>query len=386
MLLYTKVARPWWLNRAGNDLETAHDRAFAVLDRLERYPGMLRLIETTRCRSLGQTIGGVYFPNPVGPGAGLNKNGLGMRSLGALCGFGFLEIGSVLPLPQPGNPRPRLVELPLDRALINWMGFDSDGMEALYPRLLAYHRTHPIPVLLNMSKNLSTKVEDATDDILRVFNRLHALVDGFVINPSSPNTPGLRRLQGRELLTHVVATIRGRIAEIARLTLTPEKPCFVKISPDLTLSELDDIIEVALEFRVTGLVVTNTTIRREGLRTLSPPTVGGLSGKPLLHEAFRMVRHVNAETGGRLVVIGCGGISSAAEAYTMVRGGCSLVEVLTSLVRENPLLPHHIRRGLCTAATRAVSLIDSGRSRHWPRSRSRSSKVCSTSRSVFDRQ
>jgi len=298
--------------------------------------------------SLPIRLWGREFPNPVGLAAGFDKNAEVADAMLRL-GFGFVEIGSVTPLPQPGNPRPRLFRLPEDQAVINRMGFNNEGLDAVARRLAARRPTgdgRSGIVGANLGKNKLT--EDAAADYEKGIRALAPLADYLVINVSSPNTPGLRALQGRAPLEALVARCRGALGGVAS-----PPPLLLKIAPDLTAEDLRDIAETALAGGLDGLIVSNTTIARpDGLKSPHQGETGGLSGAPLFEPSTRMLGEVFRLTGGRLPLIGVGGIASAAQAYAKIRAGASLLQLYSALVYQGPGLVGEINRGLAALLRR----------------------------------
>ncbi len=282
--------------------------------------------------SLHRDVFGLNFKNPVGLGAGFDKNALYIRELEML-GFGFVEIGTVTPQPQSGNDAPRVFRLPKDKALINRMGFNNNGVKAVAARLRVTDRN--IIIGGNIGKNKVTPNEDAWKDYELCFNELFDCVDYFVVNVSSPNTPGLRELQERAALEKIL----GHLQTINRAKRKP-KPLLLKIAPDLTMAQLDEIISLATEIELDGLVATNTTISREGLQTdqqqVNDIGAGGLSGAPLKNRSTQMVQYIHNVTNGRLPVIASGGIFTGADAKQKLDAGASLVQVWTGFVYEGP--------------------------------------------------
>lgn len=300
---------------------------------------------------------GRRFANPVGLAAGFDKNARVWRQ-GAHLGFGFVEVGSVTPRPQAGNPRPRLFRLAKDRAVINRMGFNNDGVEAMVRRLSARRsaRDGALPLGINLGKNKETA--DAAADYEIGARRLGPLADYVVINVSSPNTPGLRALQGKEPLAQLIERTHGALAEACG---PAAPPLLLKIAPDLTDQDLADIAAVALEGRLGGLIATNTTTwRPAGLDPRYAPEAGGLSGQPLFALSTEILRRLYRLTGGRLPIIGVGGISSGVEAYAKIRAGASLVQLYSALVFEGPGLVARIKRELleCLDRDRLASVHD----------------------------
>jgi dihydroorotate dehydrogenase len=295
---------------------------------------------------LSRELFGLRFSNPIGLGAGFDKNAVYLDELATL-GFGFVEIGTVTPLPQPGNDAPRLFRLPKDKALINRMGFNNNGVKAVRGRLEQWRKNgnnQDLVVGGNIGKNKVTGNEDAWMDYATCFSELYETVDYFVVNVSSPNTPGLRELQDKDSLRKILSTLQDLNA--ARSS----KPLLLKIAPDLTQHQLDDIIALSAEVALSGLVATNTTISREGLAT-DPRTVarignGGLSGKPLRQRSSEVVEYIVRQTSGSMPVIASGGIFSGADAFEKFQAGASLVQVWTGFIYEGPSIAKNICRYL----------------------------------------
>ena len=291
---------------------------------------------------LERQVFGLPFKNPVGLGAGFDKNALFIKEL-ATIGFGFAEIGTVTPLPQIGNDKPRLFRLPKDKAIINRMGFNNDGVKAVAARLRAAKKN--IIVGGNIGKNKTTPNHDAWKDYEICLNELFDCVDYFVVNVSSPNTPGLRELQEKsflqKILNHLQNINHGRINT---------KPLLLKIAPDLTVGQLDDIIELSHEVKLSGLVATNTTISRKGLHTdkesVAQIGAGGVSGMPLKEKSTQIIKYINRQTNGSLPVIASGGIFSGNDAKEKLAAGASLVQIWTGFIYEGPAIVKNICRDL----------------------------------------
>ncbi|MEO5564802.1 MAG: quinone-dependent dihydroorotate dehydrogenase [Chitinophagaceae bacterium] len=303
------------------------------------------------------SIGQLQVKNPVGLGAGFDKNAKYLRELEAL-GFGFVEIGTVTPLPQAGNDKPRLFRLPEDNALINRMGFNNDGVDKIAKRLSKWRDRHqsethsPLTIhhsrLIiggNIGKNKITPNEDAWKDYEICFKELHPYVDYFVVNVSSPNTPGLRELQEKEslrkILLHLQMINNGKAVS---------KPILLKIAPDLTKEQIDDVIDLAMEIKLDGIVATNTTISREKLATdsaqLTTIGAGGLSGGPLKERSTEIVRYISEKTGGQVPLIASGGIFNGQDAKEKLDAGASLVQVWTGFIYEGPGIVKNICKTL----------------------------------------
>jgi dihydroorotate dehydrogenase len=286
---------------------------------------------------LAVTLAGLSFPNPVGLAAGYDKNATVIGPL-SRAGFGFIEVGAATPLPQPGNPKPRLFRLTEDRAAINRFGFNNDGMEAIATRLAARARTN-VPVGLNLGANKTS--DNRAGDFARVLAHCGPHVDFATVNVSSPNTEKLRDLQGPAALK---ALLEGVME--ARATLATPIPVFLKIAPDLTEDELSQIADVALAAGLAGIIATNTTLNRDGLRSRHAGEQGGLSGAPLFERSTRVLARLSALTEGRLPLIGVGGISTAEEAYAKICAGASAVQLYTAMVYQGLSAASRIATGL----------------------------------------
>ena len=301
-------------------------------------------------RRLERRVMGLSFKNPVGLAAGFDKDGKYLEDLTAL-GFGFIEIGTVTPRPQEGNPQPRLFRLPEDEALINRMGFNNGGVKAMAERLRQKGKnTEGVIIGGNIGKNRMTPNEDAAADYDYCFETLFDYVDYFVVNVSSPNTPNLRALQDREPLTALLAGL-----QVLNNKKPKSKPILLKIAPDLTDSQLNDILDIIKETKLMGLVATNTTIARSGLKTdpLSIETIGagGLSGKPLTVRSTEIIRYLRKNGAPNMVIIGVGGIHSAADATEKLAAGADLIQVYSGLVYEGPALVRQINEGILKSLT-----------------------------------
>jgi dihydroorotate dehydrogenase len=293
---------------------------------------------------------GLSFPNVVGLGAGFDKNASYLTELAAL-GFGFVEIGTVTPKPQEGNEQPRLFRLPNDKALINRMGFNNQGVEVVAARLHNWRKNNKGKSSLiiggNIGKNKITPNEDAWKDYEICFKALFPYVDYFVVNVSSPNTPGLRELQEKESLRKILTTLQRAGEQLA----TDQKPILLKIAPDLTTEQIDDVIALATEIKLDGLVVSNTTLDRSGLTTASAALAaemgaGGLSGLPAKKRSTEIVQYISQQTGNRIPIIASGGIFTAEDAKEKLNSGATLVQVWTGFVYEGPGIVKKICAGL----------------------------------------
>ena len=339
--------------------EWVHYFSMKGLKALCRIPGVKNLIVKTFTpraeKNIQHSIFNIQFPNKVGLGAGFDKNAKYLNELQAL-GFGFIEIGTVTPLLQGGNERPRLFRLPKDKALINRMGFNNDGVEIVAQRLKSWQLKVGSPqdpmgqqqtagelvtancklvIGGNIGKNKMTPNEDAWKDYETCFLALQDLVDYFVVNVSSPNTPGLRELQEKESLKKILTNLQRQNSKCKI-----QKPILLKIAPDLTIEQVDDVIALALEIKLDGLVVSNTTISREGLKTdssrLQSIGNGGLSGLPLKHRSTELVKYIHDKTNGLIPIIASGGIFAGIDAKEKLDAGASLVQVWTGFIYEGP--------------------------------------------------
>lgn len=292
--------------------------------------------------SLERKLWGLTFPNPVGLAAGFDKDARWINELSCL-GFGFVEIGTVTPRPQPGNDKPRLFRLPSDQALINRMGFNNQGASAAAQRLKG--QRPDIIIGGNIGKNKNTANEQAIEDYELAFRDLYDVVDYFVVNVSSPNTPGLRELQDKEPLMRILNRL-----QVINSQLGKDRPVLLKIAPDLTKEQLDDIITIVSETRIQGVVATNTTIERTGLSTgqhaVSAIGAGGLSGKPLREKATDVIRYLHQKSNGAFPIIAAGGIFTAADAKEKLDAGATLVQVYTGFIYEGPAIASNICKGL----------------------------------------
>jgi dihydroorotate dehydrogenase len=324
---------------------------FSFLCALPFLKGLLRKIFQYHHPSLKRTLFGLDFINPVGLGAGFDKNARWLREMEVM-GFGFVEIGTVTPKPQEGNPKPRLFRLPKDRALINRMGFNNDGVDAIEKRLENWRMKNTSPagkprMLIggNIGKNKSTPNEEAWKDYETCFVLLHPYVDFFVVNVSSPNTPGLRELQDKDALKNILTRLQEE-----NKRLDKQKPILLKIAPDLTDEQVNDVIDLVKEIELSGLVATNTTISREGLKTgeQSVETIGagGLSGAPLQKKSTEFISRIHSRSNGAISIIGSGGIFNAGDARQKMDAGASLVEVWTGFIYEGPAIVKNILKGL----------------------------------------
>jgi dihydroorotate dehydrogenase len=291
---------------------------------------------------------GLTFANPVGLAAGFDKNGTVAQALAAL-GFGFIEVGSVTSEPQPGNPRPRLFRLPRDRALINRAGFNNCGAAELARNI---KRRRPDCILgVNIGKSRRVAIEAAIPDYLESFAAVYDVADYVAVNVSSPNTPNLRELQRPEMLKNLLKSLQERNAELARkYALAEPKPLLLKIAPDLTEAEIESIVEVAIGADISGIIATNTTVRRDDLLTSNAYVTacgeGGLSGAPLRQRSNQVVALIYRLTRGALPIIGVGGVFTAEDAWEKICAGASLIQLYTGFIYEGPYVARRINEGL----------------------------------------
>lgn len=333
--------------------ERAHAFTFSCLKALQKMPfglALASLFFKKKDPRLEREVFGIKFPSPVGVAAGLDKDAEVPDALGAL-GFSFVEIGTVTPEPQPGNPSPRLFRLPEDKALINRMGFNNQGAKAAAGRL-AKRRTRVI-VGGNIGKNKVTPNAQATSDYLKCYDALYPYVDYFAVNVSSPNTPGLRELQDKEPLEALLTALQKKNA-----SMPAAKPVLLKIAPDLTDDQLDDIIEIVGNTGIAGVIATNTTVSREMILSTRADKVeamgaGGLSGMPLSERSTEVIRYLHERSGGRFPIIGVGGIMSPDDALEKLDAGASLVQVYTGFIYEGPAFVKSINKAILKASKEA---------------------------------
>jgi dihydroorotate dehydrogenase len=329
--LYKLFVRPLLFSL---DAETAHHMTLRLLGRASHFDRALRVLRSFQPSLKPRTLFGLNFPNPIGLAAGLDKNGVALPAWAAL-GFGFIEIGTVTAKAQPGNPKPRIFRLPEQKALINRLGFNNDGADAIAHRLAALRKTGrwpAIPVGINIGKSRATPLEQATDDYLYSFRMLRDFADYITLNISSPNTPGLRELQEPEKLSELIHTIGNEAG-------TDAKPLVVKISPDVSGAELKAILAVCEENRVSGIIATNTTLDHSSIAP-QLDQAGGLSGVPLRDKSTALVREIAARS--TIPVIASGGIFDAESAQEKFQAGAQLIQLYTGFVYSGPQLLREI--------------------------------------------
>jgi dihydroorotate dehydrogenase len=338
--MYKSIVQPLLFNL---EAEQAHHFTFQNLKRLFRLPfvpDIFRNLYDFEDKRIERNVFGLRFRNPVGLAAGFDKNAELVDELACL-GFGFIEIGTLTPRPQPGNPQPRMFRLKPDQALINRLGFNNEGVLAAVHRL--EKRKSDIIIGGNIGKNKDTPNEKATHDYVLCFDALFDSVDYFVVNVSSPNTPGLRALQEKEPLTRLLQTLQNKNQARSR-----PKPLLLKIAPDLTVEQLDDILEIALASQLSGIVATNTTVTRPDLQSPAQLTeeTGGLSGQPLKSLSSRIISYLHSQSQGKMPLMGVGGIASPQDALEKLQSGASLVQLYTGFIYEGPGICRKINREL----------------------------------------
>ena len=328
--LYERIARPLMFRL---DAETAHEIGIRMLK--AGVAGRQRFEDPI----LRSTVFGSEFENPLGMAAGFDKNGLVADRLASL-GFGFVEVGTVTLRPQPGNEKPRMFRLPRDKALINRLGFNNEGAEAVSARLRKIRRDCVIGV--NIGKNKDVPNEKAVQNYLDCFGIIHPVADYIAVNISSPNTPGLRELQQADHLEVLISALSKTNRELG------EKPLLVKIAPDLSDAEIEAAADACLGYGVAGIIATNTTVSREGLRTPDVVQIGagGLSGQPLAARSNEVISRLYAHTRGRLPIIGVGGVFSGQDAFDKIAAGASLVQAYTGFIYSGPGFASEVNRGL----------------------------------------
>lgn len=335
--MYKLLIRPifFWF-----DPEEIHYFTFSLIRTLSKIPGfsaLFRALYEVDDKRLERELFGLKFKNPVGLAAGFDKDARLYRELSDF-GFGFIEIGTLTPKPQDGNPKKRLFRLRKDSAIINRMGFNNQGVDAAVERL---KKNKDVLIGGNIGKNKLTSNEDAVQDYEICFDALFDHVDYFVVNVSSPNTPNLRELQDKEPLTDLLRTLQNK-----NLQRPKQKPILLKIAPDLTDSQLLDIIDIVRDTKIAGVIATNTTISRDGLESENKSETGGLSGKPLTKRSTEVIRFLSQKSNKGFPIIGVGGIHSADDAIEKLEAGASLIQLYTGFIYEGPQLVKDINKKL----------------------------------------
>lgn len=326
------------------DPEEIHGFTFGFIRFVHKIPGVRSLISAiyrVESPKLRRNVFGIDFPNPVGLAAGFDKNAQLFDEFYSF-GFGAVEIGTVTPLPQPGNEKKRLFRLPADKALINRMGFNNMGADVA-ARKLSFRKPQSPIVGGNIGKNKNTPNEEAGSDYLKCLRSLHDHVDYFTVNVSSPNTPGLRALQDKEPLMAILSDLKSENEKYAQ-----PKPILLKIAPDLTDSQLDDIIEIVSVTQIDGVIATNTTISRDGLTDPNKNETGGLSGTPVTKRSTEVIKYLKTKSGNAFPVIGVGGIMSVEDALEKFDAGADLIQLYTGFIYEGPSLVKKINKALLT--------------------------------------
>lgn len=328
------------------DPEKIHHFTFSLVKFLNKIPGLsflFRGIYKHEAAHLKTTVFGIDFPNPVGLAAGFDKDGKLFEELGNY-GFGFIEVGTVTPKGQDGNPLPRLFRLPKDKGLINRMGFNNKGVDGLVERL-KQRKSQQVIIGGNIGKNKLTPNEEAVNDYLICFHKLFDHVDYFVVNVSSPNTPNLRDLQEKEPLTKLLKILQKENSNHQK-----QKPILLKIAPDLTNGQLDDIVGIVQDSGIAGLIATNTTISRENLKENEAKVKeignGGLSGAPVRKRSTEVIQYLSEKSNGSIPIVAVGGIFTAEDAQEKLDAGASLVQVYTGFIYEGPAMIKRILKGL----------------------------------------
>ncbi|MEK3881668.1 quinone-dependent dihydroorotate dehydrogenase [Paenibacillus sp. PL2-23] len=344
-MLYTSLLKPLLFKM---DAEKAHHLVIDGLASGSRFPGITEILNTMygvpESPELRMEVLGLRFPHPVGLAAGLDKNGKAPDGFSSI-GLGFAEVGTVTPKGQAGNELPRLFRLPPDEALINRMGFNNEGAEAMAASL-AQRKIHSIPIAVNIGKNKTTPNELAHEDYQACIRILYDYGDFFVVNISSPNTQGLRDLQHGDELRKLLGAVKEEVDRQAAARQAKPKHVLVKIAPDMSDDQLEHTVSTIMESGIAGIIATNTTLSREGLTHAHAGEMGGLSGKPLRERSTEVIRAVYRQTGGQLPIIGSGGIFTAQDAYDKIRAGATLVEVYTALIYKGPELLKELTSGL----------------------------------------
>ena len=346
-MIYKSVILPLLF---GKDPEESHEMILGLLAKAERVSGLLEYFYRIDDFRLRAQVGPLTFSNPVGLAGGFDKNAVAPKTIASF-GFGFMEIGAITAQAQPGNAKPRLYRLPEDDALINRLGFNNQGAAAIAAKLWAMRARDSLPKIplgMNIGRTKVVETQDAVADFLACFERLYPYGDFFTLNVSSPNTPNLRDLQEKSLLRDLLSAVQEKNRELAVRPRSEPKPVFVKIAPDMEFTQVDEIIDVVTSTRLTGIVATNATaFMRENLKSRHGPEPGGLSGRPITARVTSFISHIYKETGGRLPIIGVGGIFNAQDAYDKIRAGASAVQIYTGWIYEGPGAVKRINQGLC---------------------------------------
>lgn len=350
--LYKKLVRPVLFQ---NPAEQAHNHSLNLLSAAAKSGALMNMLESfASSPPLKTNLRQIHFPNPLGLAAGMDKNGIALPVWEKL-GFGFCEIGGITGHPQPGNPKPRMFRVPSDLAIINRMGFNNEGVEKIIKKMSHWKTSGQwptSPVAINLGKSKITPLDEATEEYSQLLEALWPYGDFFVVNVSSPNTPDLRKLQQTEALREILRSLQHRQNSLQKEhPKLPKRPIFLKIDPDMSRSNLDEIIAVVQESGLEGIVATNTTLSRPETKDRPDyPRVysesGGMSGKPLKKRSTEIIRHIYTRTKGELSIIGVGGIFNARDAWEKIGAGASLIQVYSGMVYEGPGVARSIIQGI----------------------------------------
>lgn len=346
-MIYEKIIRPFLFSK---DPEWTHDNAKSLLKTISAIRPVCKILEHFNFSDKLQPLElfGLQFPNPVGLAAGMDKDADFVPAATAL-GFGHIEIGTITPAKQPGNPRPRLFRYPSDEAIINRMGFNSLGADYVQNNLrrLPKKNLRKSPVGVNIGKAKNTPLEEAPGDYLHTFTKLADYADYFTLNVSSPNTPGLRKLQGKESLRELLSTMNHANQSRAKKMGEKPIPILLKIAPDLNFHELDDVLQLLFENNMAGIIATNTTINREDKRSHFHEH-GGLSGAPLDSISTNIISYIHRQTSGKIPIIGVGGITDIESAGRKMDAGAAMIQLYTGFIYRGPSFPRRLANGLST--------------------------------------
>ena len=345
-MFYKSIIRPLLFRK---DPETSHETVLALMARAEFLCPVFESLYRVEDQRLAVRLGPLEFPNPIGLAGGFDKNALAPKTISAF-GFGFMEVGAITAQAQPGNPKPRLYRLPEDHALINRLGFNNEGAQAIaikLGRLRGRGGWPHIPLGLNLGRTKIVETKDAVADFLSCFTELFPHGDFFTLNVSSPNTPNLRDLQEKSLLRELLSAVQEKNRELSARAQIEMRPLFVKIAPDMEFSQVDEIIDVVEDVKLTGIVATNATaFMREGHKSPNGAEPGGLSGRPITAMVTKFIAHIYQVTRGRLPIIGVGGIFNAQDAYEKIKAGANAVQIYTGWIFEGPGAVKRINQGL----------------------------------------
>lgn len=350
-IIYGKAIRPFLLKAVHNDPEKLHKLFLAGIYQIGKRKRLAETIEdilTFRDRALQQKIWGLDFWNPISLAAGFDKNGFGISGI-AILGVGFYEIGTLTPEPQKGFSGIRIHYLSEDKALINKMGFPNNGVKAVTNYLNRVKELRLLPLGINIGKGLNTPIENSVEDYLYCLEISYAAGDFFIANVSCPHMLGLSELRDKEYFENLIFSLKEKIKELAKETGLGEKPLLVKISPDDKEEKLSELLDVCLKYKVNGIIAVNTTLSREGLKSVNRNKEGGMSGEPLFRTAVERVKYIDDYTQGKIPIIGAGGIFNASDAYEMLKAGASLIQIYTGFVYniwKGPFFFREINQGI----------------------------------------